>query len=38
VMEHGEQLELQHMSGFDPEGIQKTVKTMLEPVHGQAAK
>ncbi|MDX1629026.1 MAG: 1-deoxy-D-xylulose-5-phosphate synthase [Fulvivirga sp.] len=32
VIEHGTQLELQHECGFDPEGIEKAVLKMLEPV------
>jgi 1-deoxy-D-xylulose-5-phosphate synthase len=31
VIEHGEQRELHHECGFDPEGIEKTVIEMLEP-------
>lgn len=33
IIEHGEQIELQHESGFDPEHIEKTVIAMLEHVH-----
>jgi 1-deoxy-D-xylulose-5-phosphate synthase len=32
VVEHGEQLELHRECGFDPEGIEKTVIQMLEPI------
>jgi 1-deoxy-D-xylulose-5-phosphate synthase len=32
VIEHGEQIELQHECGFDSEGIEKTVIEMLEAV------
>ncbi|MBS1508865.1 MAG: 1-deoxy-D-xylulose-5-phosphate synthase [Bacteroidetes bacterium] len=32
VIEHGEQIELHHECGFDPEGIERTVIQMLEPV------
>ena len=32
VIEHGEQIELHHECGFDPEHIEKTVMEMLEPV------
>ncbi len=32
VIEHGEQLELQHEAGFDPEHIEKTVLKMLKEV------
>lgn len=32
VIEHGEQIELHHECGFDPEYIEKTVMEMLEPV------
>ena len=31
VIEHGEQIELQHECGFDPEHIEKAVLAMLEP-------
>jgi 1-deoxy-D-xylulose-5-phosphate synthase len=33
VVEHGEQMELHHECGFDPEGIQKAVIEMLETIH-----
>lgn len=32
VIEHGEQIELQHEAGFDPEHIEKTVMEMLKAV------
>ncbi len=32
IIEHGEQIELHHECGFDPEGIERTVIQMLEPV------
>jgi 1-deoxy-D-xylulose-5-phosphate synthase len=32
IVEHGEQLELHRECGFDPEGIQRTVVSMLEAV------
>lgn len=32
IIEHGEQLELQHEAGFDPEHIEKTVLQMLKAV------
>ncbi len=32
IVEHGEQLELQHESGFDVQGIEKAVLAMLETV------
>ena len=32
VVEHGEQIELHRECGFDPEGIRRTVLSMLEPV------
>ena len=32
VIEHGEQLELQHEVGFDPEHIEKAVLQMLDTV------
>jgi len=32
VIEHGEQIELQHECGFDVDGIEKAVLSMLEPV------
>lgn len=32
IVEHGEQIQLQHECGFDPEGIRKVVLGMLEPV------
>lgn len=32
VVEHGEQLELHRECGFDPDGIERTVVSMLEPV------
>jgi 1-deoxy-D-xylulose-5-phosphate synthase len=32
VIEHGEQIELHHESGFDPDGIERAVIQMLEPV------
>jgi 1-deoxy-D-xylulose-5-phosphate synthase len=32
VIEHGEQIELHHECGFDPDGIEKTVIGMLEPI------
>jgi 1-deoxy-D-xylulose-5-phosphate synthase len=32
VIEHGEQIELHRECGFDPEGIERTVLQMLEPV------
>lgn len=32
IIEHGEQIQLQHECGFDPEGIKKMVLGMLEPV------
>jgi Deoxyxylulose-5-phosphate synthase len=31
IVEHGEQYELHHECGFDPEGIAKAVLFMLEP-------
>ena len=31
-IEHGEQIELHHECGFDPDGIERTVVEMLEPV------
>ena len=36
IIEHGEQLELHHECGFDPEGIEKTVLQMLEKVRTTA--
>ncbi len=36
VIEHGEQIELQHECGFDPEHIEKAVINMLEPAYRQA--
>jgi 1-deoxy-D-xylulose-5-phosphate synthase len=35
VVEHGEQIELQRECGFDPEGITRTVISMLEAVAGK---
>jgi 1-deoxy-D-xylulose-5-phosphate synthase len=32
IVEHGEQIELQHEAGFDPEHIEKAVLTMLKAV------
>jgi 1-deoxy-D-xylulose-5-phosphate synthase len=32
VVEHGEQIELQHECGFDREGIERAALEMLEPV------
>jgi 1-deoxy-D-xylulose-5-phosphate synthase len=32
IVEHGEQLELHHESGFDVQGIEKAVLAMHEPV------
>lgn len=32
VIEHGEQIELQHEAGFDPENIEKAVREMLKAV------
>lgn len=32
VIEHGEQIELQHEAGFDPENIEKVVREMLKAV------
>ncbi len=32
VIEHGEQIELHHECGFDPDGIEQTVLAMLEAV------
>jgi 1-deoxy-D-xylulose-5-phosphate synthase len=32
VVEHGEQLELHHECGFDPDGIERAVTEMLEPI------
>lgn len=32
IIEHGEQIDLHHECGFDPEGIMKVVIEMLEPV------
>lgn len=32
VIEHGEQIELHRECGFDPEGIERTIVQMLEPV------
>jgi len=32
IVEHGEQIQLQHECGFDAEGIKKVVLEMLEPV------
>lgn len=32
IIEHGEQIDLHHECGFDPEGIMKVVVEMLEPV------
>jgi 1-deoxy-D-xylulose-5-phosphate synthase len=37
VIEHGEQIELQHECGFDPEHIEKTVLTMLQPAQRTAS-
>lgn len=37
VIEHGEQLELQHESGFDPEHIEKAVLAMLEHAHRETS-
>jgi 1-deoxy-D-xylulose-5-phosphate synthase len=31
VVEHGEQIELHAECGFDPEGIKRTVLTLLQP-------
>jgi 1-deoxy-D-xylulose-5-phosphate synthase len=36
IIEHGEQLELHHECGFDPEGIEKTVLLMLESARSLA--
>jgi len=35
IVEHGEQIELHQECGFDPEGIEKAVVEMLEPVRSQ---
>jgi 1-deoxy-D-xylulose-5-phosphate synthase len=32
VIEHGEQIELHHECGFDPDGIERAVTEMLEPI------
>jgi 1-deoxy-D-xylulose-5-phosphate synthase len=32
IVEHGEQIDLHHECGFDPEGIKNTVIEMLEPI------
>jgi 1-deoxy-D-xylulose-5-phosphate synthase len=32
IIEHGEQIDLHHECGFDPEGIMKVAIEMLEPV------
>jgi 1-deoxy-D-xylulose-5-phosphate synthase len=37
VIEHGEQLELQHETGFDPEHIEKAVLAMLQHASRQAS-
>lgn len=36
VIEHGEQIELHHECGFDPEHIEKAVLSMLQPVNKHA--
>jgi 1-deoxy-D-xylulose-5-phosphate synthase len=36
IIEHGEQLELHHECGFDPEGIEKTVLLMLKSARSLA--
>ncbi|HYG04401.1 MAG TPA: 1-deoxy-D-xylulose-5-phosphate synthase [Chryseosolibacter sp.] len=35
IVEHGEQIELHQECGFDPEGIEKAVVEMLEPVRSR---
>ena len=35
IVEHGEQIDLHHESGFDPEGIMKAVIELLEPITRQ---
>ncbi|MEQ8423229.1 MAG: 1-deoxy-D-xylulose-5-phosphate synthase [Cyclobacteriaceae bacterium] len=36
IVEHGEQVDLHHECGFDPEGIRKVVLELLEPVSRRA--